>query len=274
MNQEAIRNAQRMMKTAGYYQGPISGVLGPLTKHTAQLILERHNIAFRPWPDSRQLVAAEQALLNDLGFAAGPVDGLVGPQTMFARESYEHFARTGQMPQAWRPDGLGDLDSPPAPPEATQWPRHVYAKMVRFYGNVGENQARVQLPFRMRIAWDLGQSVSSFLCHERVHDSMLWCFEAIAHQYSERQRASLGLDLFGGCLNVRQVRGGSTWSTHSWGIAIDFDPLRNQLRWGRDRARLAGVDAEPFRRIMREAGAISLGEARNYDWMHFQFARL
>lgn len=274
MTRDEIRQAQRLLKMAGHYDGALDGLQGPKTNRGVVAVLERHNIAYRLWSATRQLIAAEQALLNDLGFPAGPVDGLVGPQTRFARDSFEHFLLTGQMPEAWRPDGKGDLDAPPSPPEANQWPRHVYNDMVRYFGPVGENQTMLNLPWSMRIAWDLGKRVNRFSCHERVHDSMLWCFEAIANEYSSNQIVDLGLDLFGGCLNVRQVRGGSSWSTHAWGIAVDFDPERNQLRWGRDRARLAGPDAAAFRRIMREAGAVSLGEARNYDWMHFQFARL
>ena len=70
------------------------------------------------------------------------------------------------------------------------------------------------------------------------------------------------------------MRGGSQWSMHSWGIAIDFDPDRNQMQWGRDKARLAKPDLETFWRIWEEEGAVSLGRTRNFDWMHVQFSRL
>ena len=68
--------------------------------------------------------------------------------------------------------------------------------------------------------------------------------------------------------------GGRAMSMHSWGIAIDFDPAHNRLRWGRDRARLAGPDYRAFLDIWEAEGWISLGRERNYDWMHIQAARL
>ena len=70
------------------------------------------------------------------------------------------------------------------------------------------------------------------------------------------------------------MRGGTQYSMHSWGIAIDFDPERNQLNWGRDRARLAAADCVPFWDIWEAEGWVSLGRARNFDWMHVQAARL
>ena len=74
--------------------------------------------------------------------------------------------------------------------------------------------------------------------------------------------------------HVRKMRGGSSYSMHSWGIAIDFDPERNQLKWGKDRARLAQPDAVEFWRCWEAEGWVALGRARDYDWMHVQAARL
>lgn len=97
--------------------------------------------------------------------------------------------------------------------------------------------------------------------------------ELLSRAIKEGIRA-LGLDLFGGCLNVRAMRGGKALSMHSWGIAIDVDPEHNPLRWGRDKARMAGPDYAPFLDIWESEGWISLGRERNYDWMHVQAARL
>lgn len=32
-----------------------------------------------------------------------------------------------------------------------------------------------------------------------------------------------------GCFNIRKVRGGSSWSLHSWGIAVDINAAWNRL---------------------------------------------
>ena len=84
----------------------------------------------------------------------------------------------------------------------------------------------------------------------------------------------LRLDMFGGLLNVRRMRGGTSWSMHAYGIAWDVDPARNALRMGRDQATLDAPEYDAFWSFVYDEGAISLGRERNYDWMHFQFARL
>ena len=67
------------------------------------------------------------------------------------------------------------------------------------------------------------------------------------------------------------MRGSSTTtSTHAWGVAVDVDPERNQLRWDKSRAKLALPEYEPWWKIVESYGATSLGRRRNYDWMHFQ----
>jgi hypothetical protein len=132
---------------------------------------------------------------------------------------------------------------------------------------------RVVLPFPFLIAWDKSQAVSRFSCHSLVAAPLTSIYAEAAAHYGRVAFKELGLHLFGGCFNYRPMRGGSQLSTHAWGVAVDHDPERNQLRWGRDRARLAKPDAEAFWNIVEGHGAVSLGRARNFDWMHFQFVQ-
>lgn len=145
---------------------------------------------------------------------------------------------------------------------------------MKFYGGVGLHQTMLVLPYPMKLAWDKKVKVNRISVHEKVHDSAKRAFERIANVYDDEKRRTLGIDLFGGSLNVRKMRGGSSYSMHSWGIAIDFDPERNQLKWGKDRARLARPDAVEFWRCWEAEGWVSLGRARDMDWMHVQAARL
>jgi hypothetical protein len=126
----------------------------------------------------------------------------------------------------------------------------------------------------MRIAWNLRQKVNSTLCHEQVADSAARVFNRVLDHYGEVKIVDLHLDLFGGCYNKRPIRGGSRWSLHSWGIAFDFDPSRNRLRWGRDRAAFAKPEYKAWWQIWEEEGWLSLGRERNFDWMHVQTAKL
>jgi len=156
--------------------------------------------------------------------------------------------------------------------EAHPWPRQ--AEVEAFFGPVGGGQAPLLLPFPLRLAWETTRLVPRISLHRKVHASAARCFEQIAAAYDADARHQLGLDLFGGSFNVRKMRGGERWSLHAWGIAIDFDPLRNNLRSTHATARLAHPDCEAFWQIWEREGWISLGRSRDYDWMHVQAARL
>jgi len=164
--------------------------------------------------------------------------------------------------------------SVPSKPSNLVWPKQDYNSMVNFYGPVGENQTKLTLPYPMKLAWDTKTTLTRITCHKKCSESFYNIFEKALKQYGQKEVTRLRLDLFGGCLNVRKMRGGSAWSIHSWGAAIDLDPDRNQLKWGRDKAAFGKKEYEPFWKIVENEGAVSLGRARNFDYMHFQFARL
>ena len=146
------------------------------------------------------------------------------------------------------------------------WPRQTQAELTKFFGPAGGaacTTGKVDLPFAFPLAWDNSQKLLKFGCHQLVE------------HYGEKEFRRLRLDQFGGCYNYRLKRGSSSsLSTHAWGIAVDHDPERNQLKWGRDRASFGKTAYEVFWNIVEAEGAVSLGRVRNLDWMHFQFARL
>lgn len=151
------------------------------------------------------------------------------------------------------------------------WPKQDVASMNAFYGPVGENQTKLVLPYPMRLAWDPTKRINQITCHAKVSASLGRILSNIlAHYGSVEKVAAARMDLFGGCLNVRKMRGGDSWSIHSWGVAIDIDPDHNQLKWGRDRASMP----QEVIAVFESEGWTSLGHSRNYDFMHFQAARL
>ena len=155
-----------------------------------------------------------------------------------------------------------------------KWPKQNYASMVEFYGPVGENQTQIVLPYSLRLAWDTKAVVKKITCNKKVAESLYTIFEKTLKMYGEKEIRKLRLDLFGGCLNVRKMRGGTNWSIHSWGAAIDLDPDNNQLKWTSAKATLARPEYKPFWKIVQTEGWTSLGVSRNFDWMHFQAANL
>ena len=110
--------------------------------------------------------------------------------------------------------------------------------------------------------------------HAKVADSVGDVFERVHAHYGSAELKRLRLDLYGGCFFARKKRGGSTWSTHAWAVALDWDPERNQLKWGRDRASLDHSNYDFWWRAWEAEGWVSLGRTRNFDWMHVQAARV
>lgn len=226
-----------------------------------------------------------QRKLAAYGFYTGKIDGIAGPKTKAAVEGFQRLnglkvdGDPGPNTQAalWsEPLPIRDYVPPfEAHPAAKVWPRQKDVPTVfGQHGNPRATAGKVILPIRFRIAWDTDKTVGSYVCHELVAEPMTRIWQYAVEHYGEDQFRRIGLDLFGGCFNDRKMRGGSNYSMHSYGIAYDVDPVRNQLKWGRDKARLDDAVYDPFWRIVEGTGAVSLGRVANYDWMHFQFARL
>jgi peptidoglycan hydrolase-like protein with peptidoglycan-binding domain len=235
-----------------------------------------------------------QMRLTAHGFPVGQIDGIVGPTTQKAIRAFEarhdlpingtadsRVVRALKARVVASPSEMADIpdrDAPevvialPAVKTRNLWPRQ--NSVPSYYGTKGKNQTSIEVPFDMFLAWDKSDRVRRITLHKKVAASAARVFQTIAATYSVQERRDIGINLFGGSLNVRKMRGGSAWSMHSWGIAIDFDPERNQLKWGAPKARLSRPDAIAFWQAWEAEGWLSLGRAKNYDWMHVQAARL
>lgn len=225
-----------------------------------------------------------QSRLTSHGYPVGLIDGVVGAVTTRALKQFQASrgieptgTATPETVAALRSTSTGPVFIPTAPlaaplPTSRVWP--LERNVPNFYGPVGELQTKIELPFDMYLAWDKGQRLRVMTLHKKVAASALTALQEIANTYTAAERKALGIDLFGGSLNVRKKRGGTSYSMHSWGIAIDFDPERNALNTKSPQARLSHADAVPFWRAWEREGWLSLGRSRNYDWMHVQAARL
>ncbi len=149
------------------------------------------------------------------------------------------------------------------------------AQIIAKYGNPGDpkNLTILNLPYPMRIAWDLTKTVTRIQCHKLIAPNLQGVFKDLLAHYGLPELKRLGIDLFGGCVNIRLMRGSKTkWSRHSWGIAIDLDPARNMLKETRKTARFARPEYKPMIEIFYKHGFFGLGVERNYDWMHWEIA--
>jgi lysozyme family protein len=278
-----LKELQRRLQKLPLYRDEIDGICGPHTRDAIKaLLITRQSSDWLGWPASRLLIAGKQALCDLDGIEVGDIDGIVGPQTQYAFSVYAARCRGDKTVETWRdeeekkppivPPPSKASSLAPRPPKASNWPRQ--SGVPAFYGEVGQNQTKLVFPYQVCLAWDTSTFVKSTSCHEKVHDAALRILTRVLDHYGLDRIRELRLDRFGGCLNVRRMRGGTAFSMHSWGIAFDFDPDRNQLRWGRDRAAFARPEYEKWFELWEEEGAISLGRSRNFDWMHTQFATL
>ena len=128
----------------------------------------------------------------------------------------------------------------------------------------------IKLPYPMRIAWDTKTKVNSMRCHKLLKTNFLGVFNDLLAHYGYEKIVELGIDLYGGCFNYRAMRGGTEWSRHAFGIAIDLDPERNQLKETSATARFARPEYKPMIDIFYKHGFVGLGREQNRDFMHFE----
>jgi hypothetical protein len=194
----------------------------------------------------------------------GEIDAFYGPQTDWVASELIRRREGGAV--IHRPDEIHQIPPYGRPkcwsPTDAQW----RAK----YGAEGTQQVKARSPYTLVLDWDLDTKLDGFQCHTLVQRDIEVALGRILNFYGEARIEKLGLNRFGGCLNVRKKRGGTTMSAHSWGTAIDFFPSMNELRWGRDRALFAKPEYDAWFEIWEKAGFISLGLCYNFDWMHVQ----
>lgn len=149
-----------------------------------------------------------------------------------------------------------------------KWPNGL-KEINQFYGNprsadgslnmlwYQQNIVRAQLPaaWKMFLAWDKNQKVTSIPIHKRCKESLervlleIWAEARIRAKDMYKAPANLsgaplsawwdektnsvlhehGLDLFGGSFNFRPIRGRTNLSTHGYGCSLDMNPAANQL---------------------------------------------
>lgn len=103
------------------------------------------------------------------------------------------------------------------------------AKIKAVFGEPGtKNLVTYEIPYTMY--FNNGKKlvpVTKITSHKLLKDRILAVLNKVLLVYGHKRIKELGLDVFGGCYNYRLMRGGSELSTHSWGIALDFDPENN-----------------------------------------------
>jgi len=149
-------------------------------------------------------------------------------------------------------------------------------QIIQIYGQPnqqGSYLTTIQLPFPIRLAWDKKTSVTKMRVHKKAAQDFINVFNELLAVYGLAKIQELGIDLFGGCFAFRAMRGGSDYSRHSWGIAIDLDPERNQLKTPYLKSNFSKQEYKKLHEIFEKHGFINLGKQKGYDAMHFEKAK-
>ena len=178
------------------------------------------------------------------------VDGIMGPCTLRAISS-----------------ALGIKDIP-------CWPSQAEVRRGNsMFGAPGREEVLVNVLPAYPLYYE-GRAVRSVRVHKLIAPHVQQALRQVLEHYGAEEIHRLGLDQYGGSYNYRPTSGGNALSLHAWGIALDFAPASNGLKVKSPRASLSHPDCDAWWHIWESHGAVSLGRARNYDWMHVQFARL
>lgn len=148
------------------------------------------------------------------------------------------------------------------------------AQIIAKYGQPGnpDNLTMIDLPYRMRIAWDLNHTITRMQCHKLLALNFRQIFEQLLAKYGFEELQRLEIDLYGGCYNFRKMRGGNRWSRHAWAIALDLSPAKNGLKTKKPQAQFSGPEYKPMIDIFYANGFVGLGPEQDRDWMHFEAA--
>lgn len=154
-------------------------------------------------------------------------------------------------------------------PSPNPWPKSDTSSMCRFYGNPGDEKNLITIEFPFATFYE-GKKVTRFRCHKKVADSLVRALKNIGEKYGKDRGIMEEAEDFGGVFNFRSKRGGSSYSIHAWGAAIDLDADDNTFRdsWPMK----SDMPLEIMEEFAKE-GWLSGGAFWGYDAMHMQATR-
>ncbi|SMO81954.1 hypothetical protein SAMN06265379_108151 [Saccharicrinis carchari] len=257
------RLIQQLLKMDEKYTGVPDGIL----KESSLIVISQYEGIKTNWTSEQKAIGFIQLKAKEQHIETGELDGYWGPQTEYAAELLYQILTKGKTEEHWRPEEINEQPS-------ISWPKQYSEAFYSFFGEKGKNLSYLTPPYPHFLSWNTAQQAKKIQCHKKVKESLEKILVTVREHYGLEEIKKMRLDRWGGCFNDRSIRGGSKPSMHSWGIAMDYDPSNNKLRWGRDRAQFAKPEYNKWWQIWEQEGWVSLGRQRNFDWMHVQAARI
>ena len=181
-------------------------------------------------------------------------DGIIGPKTLAA------------IAEA--------LDINTATKSALLWPTQAEVRSGKsIFGKAGDESNLVSIAPAYPLYFD-GKKCKTIRVHRLIAPVVKNALEDILEYYGLDQIKALGLDQYSGSYSYRKTTTGASMSMHAWGIALDFAAATNAYSMKKPKASLSIPACQKFWEIWESYGAVSLGRAKDFDWMHLQFARL
>ena len=122
------------------------------------------------------------------------------------------------------------------------------------------------MPYPMELSWDRKVRTRKIKLHKDEGQSFIKACQEIVDTYGMDKVIEAGLNVFGGSFVIREMRNGTKLSTHSWGIAVDLDPDRNDLKGKNNNL----LNYPEILDIFEKYGWNNLGRYKGYDSMHIQ----
>jgi hypothetical protein len=154
------------------------------------------------------------------------------------------------------------------------WPRQ--SQCLKLFGNptrpgwAAEHLVPVAVPFAMHMD---SISIHSIQVNRIAATSLSRILVNIWNLCEHKQEnvCDCGCDVYSGCWAVRPIRGGSAWSMHSFGLAIDLNAPENPL--GASESKTLFASDSPVVTAFKQEGWVWGGDWRGRrDAMHFQCA--
>jgi len=151
-------------------------------------------------------------------------------------------------------------------PDPNPWPASDQQSLRKFYGVPGDESNLVTIEFPYEIKYD-GKIVTKTRVHRKCAESLLRILERIKIRMEAVPDIVDEATDYCGVFNFRLKRGGSTYSLHAYGAAIDLDADDNTFKnaWPIN----ADMPLEIIEEFARE-GWVSAAAFWGYDAMHFQ----
>ena len=149
------------------------------------------------------------------------------------------------------------------------------SEIEKIFGRPGDdrNLITVPMPYPRRISWDLKAVTNRMQCHKLVAPIFQKIHSQILSHYGLSEIQRLEIDIFGGCYNFRKMRGGTDWSRHSWGIAEDLNPTKNDLKTKWVNSQFSKKEYKPMIDIYYANGFVNQGIEKGTDAMHMEFLK-